>query len=348
MIERSKSYPNLVSEPQSTLSGTQEVLTTLQPRFSRVAKVEIRFLAIWIALGILLLIDAIFLPRSLQRSTLLAISPFAAFLAITAIGQAIVIMARGIDLSVPATMSLSCAILIGFSVGNDAYLFSALGAAILAAVLIGAVNGILIAFLRLNALIVTLAVGAIVTGVTIWYRQSVGAESPVPPSLAEFGNGRLLGIPTSVAIAVLITCLAALFLTKTVAGRRFEAVGTNPGAAHVVGIRVRIYQAGAYVIAGFVYGIAAMLLAGFIRNPTLDVGMPYFMAPIAAAVLGGVVMSGGIGNMLSVAAASIFLIQLDQSLKMIGLPTSWQLVIQGVAIGTGMYLSELRSPRKGR
>ncbi|WP_082525368.1 ABC transporter permease [Mesorhizobium sp. Root102] len=348
MTERSKSYPNLVSEPQSTPSGTQEILTTLKPRFSRVAKVEIRFLAIWIALGTLVLIDAVFLPRSLQRSTLLAVSPFAAFLAITAIGQAIVIMARGIDLSVPAIMSLSCAILIGFSAGNDAYLFSAVGAAILAAVLVGAVNGVLIAFLRLNALIVTLAVGAIVTGVTIWYRQSVGAESPVPPSLAEFGNGRLLGIPTSVAIAFLVTCLAGLFLTKTVAGRRFEAVGTNPEAAHVIGMRVRIYQAGAYVTASMMYGIAAMLLAGFIRNPTLDVGAPYFMSPIAAAVLGGVAMSGGVGNMLSVAVASIFLIQLDQSLKMVGLPTSWQLVIQGVAIGTGMYLSELRSPHQGK
>ncbi|KQU92837.1 ribose ABC transporter permease [Mesorhizobium sp. Root102] len=324
------------------------MLTTLKPRFSRVAKVEIRFLAIWIALGTLVLIDAVFLPRSLQRSTLLAVSPFAAFLAITAIGQAIVIMARGIDLSVPAIMSLSCAILIGFSAGNDAYLFSAVGAAILAAVLVGAVNGVLIAFLRLNALIVTLAVGAIVTGVTIWYRQSVGAESPVPPSLAEFGNGRLLGIPTSVAIAFLVTCLAGLFLTKTVAGRRFEAVGTNPEAAHVIGMRVRIYQAGAYVTASMMYGIAAMLLAGFIRNPTLDVGAPYFMSPIAAAVLGGVAMSGGVGNMLSVAVASIFLIQLDQSLKMVGLPTSWQLVIQGVAIGTGMYLSELRSPHQGK
>lgn len=348
MIQRSTSYPDLASNPQSTPSRPQETASSPMPRFSRAAKVEIRFLAIGIALGILVLIDAIFLPRSLQKSTLLAISPFAAFLAITAIGQAIVIMARGIDLSVPAVMSLSCAILIGFSAGNDAYLVSAVGAALLAAVVVGAINGVLIAFLKLNALIVTLAIGAIVTGVTIWYRQSVGAESPVPPSLADFGNGRLLGIPTSVAIAFAVTCLAWLFLTKTVTGRRFEAVGTNPEAAHVIGIRFRTYQAGAYVIAGLMYGVSAILLAGFIKNPTLDVGAPYFMAPIAAAVLGGVAMTGGIGNMLSVAVASIFLIQLDQTLKMIGLPTSWQLVIQGVAISTGMYLSELRSPRRGK
>lgn len=348
MTKRARTYSNVALETESTLPDTREVLPTLTPRFSRIAKVEIRFIAIWIALGILLFIDAIFLPRSLQKSTLLAISPFAAFLAIAAIGQAIVIMVRGIDLSVPATISLSCAVLIGFSAGSDAYLFGAVGAAILAAVLVGAVNGILIAFLRLNALIVTLAVGAIVTGITIWYRQSMGAESPVPPSLAEFGNDRLLGIPTSIAIAFVVTCLAGIFLTKTVAGRQFEAVGTNPEAALVLGIRVRTYQAGAYVVAGLMYGVAALLLAAFIRNPTLDAGAPYFMAPIAAAVLGGVAMSGGIGNMLSVTVASIFLIQLDQTLKMIGLPTSWQLVIQGGAIGAGMYLSELRSSVRGK
>lgn len=348
MIQRSTGYPDLASKPQSALPQREETLSSSTPRFSRVAKVEIRFVAIGIALGILVLIDAIFLPRSLQRSTLLAISPFAAFLAITAAGQAMVIMARGIDLSVPAVMSLSCAILIGFSAGNDAYLISAVGGALLAAVVVGTINGILIAFFKLNALIVTLAIGAIVTGVTIWYRQSVGAESPVPPSLAEFGNSRLLGIPTSVVIAFAVTCLAWLFLTRTVIGRRFEAVGTNPEAAHIIGVRVRIYQAGAYVVAGLMYGISAVLLAGFIRNPTLDVGAPYFMAPIAAAVLGGVAMSGGVGNILSVATASIFLIQLDQTLKMIGLPTSWQLVIQGVAIGSGMYLSELRSPRRSK
>lgn len=343
MIQNSKRLHEIaVGAVPGTGASTSPKLES-RPARSVFAKLEGRFLAIWIALGVLLVADAIFLPRSLNATTLLAVSPFAAFLAIAAIGQATVIMARGIDLSVPAIIALSSSVLIGVSGGSDERLWIAIAAALLAAVLVGTINGLLIAFLRLNALIVTLAAGAIITGLTLWYRQSMGAESPVPPSLAVFGNGRIAGVPTAVVIAVIIVIGAVLFFTKTVTGRRFEAAGCNPDAAFITGINVKLYQAGAYVGASLLYGVAAVLLAGFIGNPTLDVGNPYFMAPIAAAVLGGVAMTGGIGNMLSVAVAAAFLIQLDQSLKMLGLPTSWQLVIQGVAIGVGMWMSEVKS-----
>ena len=92
-------------------------------------------------------------------------------------------------------------------------------------------------------------------------------------------------------------------------------------------------------MAAFLYGVTAILLSAFIRNPTLEVGNPYLLGPIAAAVLGGTAISGGIGNMFAVAGASLFLMQLDHSLKMLGLPTSYQLIIQGVAIALGMALS---------
>jgi ribose transport system permease protein len=89
--------------------------------------------------------------------------------------------------------------------------------------------------------------------------------------------------------------------------------------------------------------VTAILRSAFIRNPTLEVGNPYLLGPIAAAVLGGTAISGGIGNMFAVAGASLFLMQLDHSLKMLGLPTSYQLIIQGVAIAVGMWLSEATS-----
>lgn len=346
MIQGSKQLRDLAVSAPTAKAVSGRKVRSAKPRRSAIAKLEGRFLAIWAALGVLLAADTIFLPRSLDPTTILAVSPFAAFLAIVAIGQAAVIMARGIDLSVPAIIALSSSMLIGVSGGSDDRLWIAIFAALLAAIVVGAVNGFLIAFLKLNALIVTLASGAIITGLTIWYRQSMGAESPVPPVLAAFGNSRIAGIPTAVLVAVAIVIAAILFLTKTVYGRRFEASGCNPKAAFITGINVKLYHAGAYVGAGLLYGVAAVLLAGFIGNPTLDVGHPYFMAPIAAAVLGGVAMTGGIGNMLSVAIAAVFLVQLDQSLKMLDLPTSWQLVIQGMAIGVGMWMSEVKSSTK--
>ena len=91
----------------------------------------------------------------------------------------------------------------------------------------------------------------------------------------------------------------------------------------------------------FLYGIAGILVSAFIRNPTLRVGEPYLLAPIAAAVLGGTALSGGIGSMVAVAGAALFLTQLGQMLQMLGLSSALQFVIEGVAIALGMAVSRI-------
>lgn len=301
--------------------------------------VQMRFVAIWIALAAIMLLGAIFLPRSIQLSSLQSVLPFASFLAIAAMGQALVIMARGIDLSVPAIVTLTSTVLLGVSGGTQGNVLLAIAVAIFAAVLVGVVNGFLIAVLRLNALIVTLAVGAIVGGLTLGYRQTLQAEATVPQALADFGGGRFLGVSNAFWIALLVTVVVALVLRKTVVGRNFEAVGANPAAARASGIEVMRYQAGAYVFAALLYGILGILISGFIRNPTLEVGAPYLLAPIAAAVLGATSINGGIGSMIAVLGAALFLTQLGQQLRLMGLETSFQMIIQGVAIAIGMWLS---------
>ena len=303
-------------------------------------QIQFRFAAIWIALAVLLIVCAIFLPRSVSLMTFRMNLPFIAFLAIAAMGQALVLMARGIDLSVPGIIAMSSALILGVSGGSSDRLWIAIGVALGVATLIGLINGILVAVLRLNALIVTLATGAIVTGITLWYRQGFAAESRVPDALASFASSRPAGFPVSAWIAVLIVILLTLALKRTVWGRKFEIVGANPNAAHATGIETMRFQVAAFAVAGLLYGIVAILLSGFIRNPTLEVGNPYLLSPIAAAVLGGTAISGGIGSMIAVVGAAVFLLQLDQAAKMLGLATSWQLVIQGVAIAAGMWLSE--------
>jgi ribose transport system permease protein len=311
-------------------------------------RVQLRFLAIWIALAILLLGCMIFVPRSVSLMTFRLNLPFIAFLAIASMGQALVLMARGIDLSVPGIIAMSSALILGVSGGSDDRLWLAIALALLAATGLGLLNGLLVAVLKLNALIVTLATGAIVTGITLWYRQGFAAEAKVPDELAEFASSRPLTITLSAWVAIIIAILLTLLLKRTPYGRRFEAVGANPSAAYATGVEIMRYQVSAFAVAGLLYGIVAVLLSGFIRNPTLEVGNPYLLAPIAAAVLGGTAMSGGIGSMIAVFGAAIFLLQLDQAAKMLGLATSWQLVIQGTAIAAGMWLSEATSRIGGR
>ena len=304
-------------------------------------RVRMRFAAIWIAMVGLIVFCAIVAPRSLLPSTFLAIIPLAAFLAISAIGETLVLMARGIDLSIPAVITLSSTIVLGVSGGHDEALFAAVCAALVFATLVGLINGILIAVLELNALIVTLAVGAITTGATLWYRVSLPQEAHVPPAMAAWGDARFLGINDAVWVVAALAIAIDLILRKTTIGRRFSAVGANPRAAWIAGISVAGYQTAAYVVAAFLYGVAGILISAFIRNPTLRVGEPYLLAPIAAAVLGGTAMSGGIGSMIAVAGAALFLTQLSQVLQMLGLSSALQFVIEGVAIALGMALSAI-------
>lgn len=309
---------------------------------------QMRFAAIWIALAALILISAVAVPRSLIPSSVLAVIPLAAFLAIAAMGQGLVLMVRGIDLSVPAIVTLSSTILLGVSGGADSGLLPAVILALASATLIGLINGVLVAVLRLNALIVTLAVGAIVAGITLWYRQGLPPEAGVPPVLADLGGSRFLGLNFSVWMALLLIAIFTILLRKSVPGRRFSAVGSNARTALLVGVNTTLYQAGAFLVAGFLYGVVGVLLSAFIRNPTLNVGDPYLLAPIAAAVLGGTALSGGIGSMISIAGASLFLIQLGQMLQIMGLSTAFQMIIEGAAIALGMAIAQFRLPRGRR
>jgi len=290
---------------------------------------QMRFAAIWIAIIGLICFCAIVAPRSLLPSTFLAIIPLAAFLAIAAIGETLVLMARGIDLSIPAVITLSSTIILGFSGGRDEAMLAAVAGALFFSAAIGFINGLLVAVFELNALIVTLAVGAITSGITLWYRESLPQEARVPPGMATWGDARLLAV------------ILNLVLRKTAIGRQFSAVGANPRAAWVAGLNVALYQMAAFTVAAFLYGIAGILVSAFIRNPTLKVGEPYLLAPIAAAVLGGTAMSGGIGSMVAVAGAALFLTQLGQVLQMLGLSSALQFVIEGIAIALGMAFSRL-------
>jgi ribose transport system permease protein len=309
---------------------------------------RLRFAPIWGAMLLLIGFCAVVVPRSLMPSAFLAIVPLAAFLTIAAVGEALVMMSRGIDLSAPAVITLASTLILGISRGRAEDLPVAILIALLCAVAVGLISGVLVALLQLNALIVTLAVGAITSGLTLWYRESLPAESRVPAGMAAWGSSRPLGLNVAVWAAAILVVLVSVVLRKTTIGRRFVAVGANPRAAWIAGINVAAHQIAAFTVAALLYGATGILLSAFVRNPTLKVGDPYLLAPIAAAVLGGTAISGGVGNMVAVAGAAIFLTQLGQSLKMLGLSTAFQFVIYGAAIALGMALADSRLSLRGR
>jgi ribose transport system permease protein len=298
-----------------------------------------RYLPVYLALILLVVVASIWAPDALAGVALGAIAPFGALLAITALGQMLVIMNGGIDLSVPGTLTLGAIIMVGVGKQADDRIGVAILTAIGAAALIGLVNGILIGGLKLNALIVTLAVGQVAIGVVNRYGRTFPVQSPVPTGLSRWTATRILGVSPIFWIGVALTILVIVALRYTAVGRRFQVVGANPVASHVVGVRVNLYQISAYVLAAVLYAIAGVALAGLLRNPGVNIGTPYLLGPIAAVVIGGASLIGGLASPLSTFAAAFFLTGLNQMMRVMGLPTALQFVVFGLVIIGGMLVS---------
>ncbi|MGH8915240.1 MAG: ABC transporter permease [Acidimicrobiia bacterium] len=298
-----------------------------------------RYMPVYLALILLVIVASTWAPATLSAAGLSSIAPLGTFLALTALGQMLVIMTGGIDLSVPGTFLLGAIIMVGVGQQSDDRIWIAFLAAIGVAVVIGLVNGILIGGLKLNALIVTLAVGQIASGVANRYYLNVAIQKPVPPGFSEWANGSFLGVTRIFWIGVGVTILLMVVFRFTVVGRRFQVVGANPVASMVLGLRVNLNQMMAYVVAAVLYATAGVLLAGYLRAPGVTVGAPYLLGPIAAVVIGGASLTGGLASPISTWAAAFFLAGLNQMMRVLGLPTALQFVVFGLVIVGGMMVS---------
>ncbi len=298
-----------------------------------------RYMPVYLAVVLLVLVASMWAPNTLSRVALSAIAPFGALLAITALGQMLVIMTGGIDLSTPGTMTLAALIMVGVGTGNNERLGWAILVALGVAALIGLVNGILIGGLSLNALIVTLAVGQVVAGVVSRYVRTFPVQSAVPPALSQWTSTRVFGMSMVFWVGVVITLLLIFGLRYTSVGRRFKVVGANPVASQVVGVRVTLNRIMVYVAASVLYAIAGIALAGILRNPGVNIASAYLLGPIAAVVIGGASLTGGLASPMSTFVAAFFLTGLNQMMRALGLPTALQFVVFGLVIIGGMLVS---------
>lgn len=298
-----------------------------------------RYVPTYLAIVVLVIVAAIWVPQTLDGPALSAIAPFGALLGIAALGQMLVVMTGGIDLSTPGTLTLSALIMVGASGGSDDRILSALVTAVGVAALIGLVNGILIGGLKLNPLIVTLAVGQVVTGLISRYVRTFPVQSAVPGALSSWTTRRILGISPIFWIGLAVTLVVIGVLRYTSVGRRFQVVGANPVASQVVGVRVTLNQILVYVVAAVLYALAGAALAALLRNPGVNIGSPYLLGPIAAVVIGGASLTGGLASPLATFTAALFLTGLNQMMRALGLATALQNVVFGAVIIGGMLIS---------
>lgn len=289
-----------------------------------------------IGLAVLYIASALIAPTSVSQVAQMGMLPFAAALAIVGLGQTLVIQQGGIDLSVAGAVSLTVVIVTWGPDRNDDKLIPAVIAAFIAAIITGVINGLLVTRAKLNSIVATLGVNALLYGVMMGL--SGGSPRRTTDRLSHFTNDKIFGLPHSVYFGIFFTIIVSLLLKRTVFGRRFEAVGANPYAAKSAGLKVGSYQMSAYINAQILYCAAGVIIGGVISQPTAYQGDDFVLPSVAVVVLGGTSLLGGRGFPAASAIAALFLKQLDMFVLSLGVPYGVRTIVISFTLMVGIAL----------
>jgi len=205
-----------------------------------------------------------------------------------------------------------------------------LAAALGSGAAVGAANYLLIRALRIPPIIATLSASFIVQSIDISYGR--GLQIKPPPGFADFTNLQIAGIPVLAILTLGFTIVASLVLHRTVYGRSVAAIGQNPRAAWLAGIKVGRVRFLTYTLCGMLGGLAGALLAGYFRGANVDIGNEYLLASIAVVVIGGTSVAGGKANVPGIWGAALFLVLLLTMLNTFGVSAGIRLVLTGLVI----------------
>lgn len=282
-------------------------------------------------------------PYFLKGKNLSNILVQSSILAIIAVGETIVILTGGIELSVGSVVaftSLSSAYLIvemGFPVPVGilfALLFSGL---------IGLVNGLIISYGRVPAFITTLGMMSIARGGALALKG--GQPIPgIPPQYEYLATCEICGVlPIFIVYIIVIYALGYLFLVRTKSGRYIYAIGGNRDSARLSGIKVKTYETLAYVICGALAGLGGILLTARLDYSTPVAGMGYELDVIAATVIGGTSLAGGEGNILGTLLGAIMIGTLRNGLTLLDVSAYYQQIIIGIVIIGAVFLDRIKA-----
>jgi ribose/xylose/arabinose/galactoside ABC-type transport system permease subunit len=266
-------------------------------------------------------------PQFFSPNNFLNVLTSMSIVGIVAVAMTYVMVAGGMaDLSVPAT--IACGAILALAFQPRLGISMAFLVAVIVAGLTGLVNGLLIGFARINAIIVTLGMGTIVLGIVQALVGGVIVYAADPTS-GEFLKSKQIGIPVLVLIFVAVAVAGHLILAHSFWGRWTLATGGNYDAAQASAVRVRIVRAGAFVLTGLAGGLSGGLLGLTLQQARPGVGTGYEFSAITAVVVGGVSILGGVGSVPRVVAGLIFVQLLTNVMVLEGVRTP----VQGLALG---------------
>ncbi len=323
---------------------TSEATVTVQQRRYRLGNV--RWDSIWERYGIaaillvIWLLSYILVPNFSNIDNFTEILRQSSFVGIASVGMMIVILLGSFDLSVGSTLALCAWLVIVIAARHQ--LIWAFIATLLVGSFIGAINGALVAFLRIPAFIVTLSMLFIISG----YTFVITGGNPALYTGQEFtqiGGGDILGIPIPFIVFVICALLGAALLRYTSFGRHVYAAGSNTVAARIAGVPVRRTQFYAFVLVGLFTAGAAILLASRLFTAGPDLEPDFELNVIATVVLGGTRLSGGRGSMLGTFAAALLFTTISNILDLLSMDAFVQRVIVGLVLLVALSIEGIRA-----
>jgi ribose transport system permease protein len=279
-------------------------------------------------------------PGFASTSNILQLLKLASFLGLVSLGQTLVMLVGGIDLSVAWVLTGSAVVYTALCSGSDANALTAAGASMAIGLLTGLINGFGIVKLKIAPIVMTLAMNNIALGMTLVYTNGTPSGA-INPALRALATGSVGGIPWMVIVWAGIAVVAIVLIRYSRGGRRLLAVGENPRVAFLSGINNDAVVMGAYVLCSVAAAGTGILFAAFSGSSFLGMGDQFVLPAIAAVVLGGTSMFGGRGGYGGTVAAVFFTTILSTVLVIGNIPTGVRSMVFGLAVLAAIIAQKL-------
>lgn len=300
--------------------------------------------ALVVLMAVITAINTSFLTTSNLMNLLLQVTAngFIAF------GMTFVILTGGIDLSVGAILALSSALMAGMAAGGMPLPIAVLLCLVVGAVL-GAINGVFVAYWKMAPFIVTLATQMVYRGLTLVFTNGNPLTKGMDGFfLAFIGQGYLFGIPFPVILMVIAFVVLYVLLHKTAFGRSVYALGGNERAAYIAGVKSNRVKVAIYTISGLMSALSGLVITSRLSSATPQAGNSYEMFAIAAVVIGGTSLMGGKGRMTGTIIGVLIIGVINNGLNIIGVSTFWQQVVEGLVILVAVLIDVIKNRKSMR
>lgn len=274
-------------------------------------------------------------PRFIEFENLTRVLNSTVILALLAAGSALVIITRNIDVSVGSTMALT-GIVGGLMLRDGTPPVLVVIVVILFGGVLGAINGLGVTIGRVPSIVMTLGTLGAYRGISFMITGGHSVEN-IPGAYKRIGTIKLLGVPVLIWAALVLLVVLGMLMSRTRTGRHIYATGDNAQGAHLIGVRTKAMIVLAFAASGALAATAALVFLAQIGSVSNQAGMGIEMRAIAAAVIGGVALSGGVGTILGASVGALFITAATSSLSFLGIPGFWADTVIGAILLIALF-----------